>query len=152
MEEVRCKIEYVVTNPFFFQGSIEDNLRIAKLDAKESELLEVCETVGLSELITKLPQGINTILEEGAKNLSVGERQKLALARTILKNPDIIIFDEALSGIDKNTRKELYRKLLSIFKDSTCVFISHIEDLIEGIDCIYCVDEKNVVRLEKYPS
>lgn len=148
LENLRKRIEYVPQTSFFFQGSIEENLRIARPDATEKEIIQACKDVELEEYITKLPDGLHFMIEEGGKNLSVGEKQKMALARSILKMPDIIVFDEALSGISSDAKGRIYPKLLQVFKTSTCIFITHELNEIDGLDCVFWIGEGNVIRWE----
>lgn len=145
---LREVIEYIPSNSFFFQGSIKENLLLANPTASEEAIINACKIAGVEEYISKLPDSIHFILEENAKNFSVGERQKLALARAILKRPSIIIFDEALSGIDKDCRTKIYQNLLITFRDATCIFIAHEINIMEGIDAIYQIFDGKIEKMD----
>lgn len=144
--EIRKNISMVSQQTYLFHGSIRDNLLMAKPEATEEELLEVCEKAGISEFISSLPRKLDTSLAERAKNISGGQIQRIALARAILKNTPILILDEATSNIDSENEKIIQRTLKKIAKSKTTLIIAHRLSIVRDADKILVLDNNRIVE------
>lgn len=144
--EIRKNISMVSQQTYLFHGSIRDNLLMAKPEATEEELLEVCEKAGISEFISSLPRKLDTSLAERAKNISGGQIQRIALARAILKNTPILILDEATSNIDSENEKIIQRTLKKLAKSKTTLIIAHRLSIVRDADKILVLDNNRIVE------
>lgn len=144
--EIRKNISMVSQQTYLFHGSIRDNLLMAKPEATEEELLEVCEKAGISEFISSLPRKLDSSLAERAKNISGGQIQRIALARAILKNTPILILDEATSNIDSENEKIIQRTLKKLVKSKTTLIIAHRLSIVRDADKILVLDNNRIVE------
>ncbi len=119
-KSLRTNVGFVTQEPFIFLGTVKENLIIAKESATDEELWSVLN-LAKCDFVKSLDQQI----EEGGKNLSGGEKQRLALARLFLKNPQIILLDEATSALDARTESEVLKNLFDFFKDRTIIVVAH---------------------------
>lgn len=126
--------------------SIED-LRNEKRNKLFNELIKRCS---LDDLCGKLPFGIDTMLDENGVNLSGGERQKIAIARALYKNPDILILDEATSNLDNVTEKKIVDMIKKITKDKTVITIAHRLSTIKDYDEIFVMKKGKIVDSGNY--
>lgn len=133
----REKIGIISQKIFLFNDTIRNNILYSKPEAEEGELVKVLEISGVSNFIKDLPEGLNTVIGERGTKLSGGQIQLVAIARALLKNPDILIFDEATSNLDKKTESFIFNRIVKeVFKNKTCIIISHRHDSISFVDCI----------------
>jgi ABC-type multidrug transport system fused ATPase/permease subunit len=121
----RSLMSMVPQDPFLFQGSIMENIRYGREDASDEEVVEVAKGLGLDDFVSRLPQGYNTIVNESATNLSMGQKQMVCFARAILRNPKLLILDEATSGVDPITEIQIQRALGLALKGRTAIIIAH---------------------------
>lgn len=122
---LRKKIGIVTQEVNFFNLSIEDNFRISSPYCNQADIIKACRITGAHEFINRLPDGYKTIIGEHGYNFSGGQLQKMAISRLILKDPEIIIFDEATSSLDQESIGTFYQLFESLFKDRTIFFILH---------------------------
>ncbi|MFM9413270.1 thiol reductant ABC exporter subunit CydC [Peptococcus simiae] len=134
---LRDTIGYLEQTPAFFNTSIRDNLRLAKPEAEDPELMEVLKAVQLDQVVAAWPEGLDTSILENGTRLSGGERQRLALARVILQNPDIVILDEPLHNLDGLTSQMLDAFLDQWAADKTVILITHELKTLPFVDFIY---------------
>lgn len=124
-EESRMRhITYVSHNSYLFGGTVRDNLLMAKPDASEKELWQVLEQTKLSDFL-KSEQGLDTVLTAQASNLSGGQRQRLALARALLHDSPVYLFDEATSNIDVESENDIMEQIIALAQKKTVIVISH---------------------------
>ena len=125
LDSLRSRIAYVSQDDFLFNDTLLENLRFANPGAKYEEIIEACKKARIHEYITTLPLRYNTLVEENGTNLSSGQKQRLALAKAILKNPDVFILDEATSNLDAKTEREVMETIREAVVGKTCIFIAH---------------------------
>ena len=135
IKDLREMLGVVLQDTFIFSGNVADNLKLSsKIDNKELE--KICKKLGLSNLLKKLPNGLNTYLRERGGNLSSGERQLLSVARVAIRNPKILIMDEATAFMDPSTEATLQKDLKKILENRTALVIAHRLATIENSDKI----------------
>lgn len=125
LDSLRSRIAYVSQDDFLFNDTLLENLRFANPMAKYEEIIEACKKARIHDYITSLALRYNTLVEENGTNLSSGQKQRLALAKAILKKPDIFIMDEATSNLDAKTEKEVMAAIREAVEGKTCIFIAH---------------------------
>ena len=141
LSSLRERISFVSQNVFLFNETIKNNILYSRPDAREEELIEAVKLSGAYEFIKNLPNGFETIVGEGGKTLSGGERKKLSIARAILKDSDIIIFDEATSELDSESEERIEELMKERFKEKTCLIISHKQMNSNIFDRIFRIED-----------
>jgi len=136
----------VTQDPHLFHDSIAANLRYAKPDASDAELAEACRAARIADLIEGLPDGYGTLVGERGYRLSGGEKQRLALARVLLKGPSIVILDEATAHLDSETEVLVQQALAEALRGRTSLVIAHRLSTIRAADHILVLDEGRVVE------
>jgi ATP-binding cassette subfamily B protein len=139
-------IGMVTQDPHLFHDTIGANLRYAKPDADEAELVEACKLARIHDLIASLPDGYDTIVGERGYRLSGGEKQRLALARVLLKSPAIVILDEATAHLDSETELLVQQALAEALAGRTSLVIAHRLSTIQAADQILVMDDGRIVE------
>lgn len=142
---IRQKIAYVSQNDFWFQDTIFNNLTIGNKDAKLDDVEKVCNIVRMTDFINKCPYRYNTILEEGATNLSSGERQRFSIAKALITNPDVLILDESTSNLDAETEEYIIEKLKGE-KGKIKIIIAHRLNTLRHCNKIIAISEGKIVE------
>jgi ABC-type multidrug transport system fused ATPase/permease subunit len=143
---VRAHLALVPQDPYLFYGTIAENLRVAKADATEAELVAACRAANIYDHITSLPQGLDTRVGERGTSLSGGQVQRLAIARALLKNAPIIILDEPTSQIDLETEKVIHEALDKLTHNKTVLLIAHRLSTVEKADRIIVMGDGRVLE------
>jgi ATP-binding cassette subfamily B protein len=143
---LRSNIGYVQQTPFVFSGSIKKNIAYGKLKATDDEVIEAAKAVGVHAFIMSLPKGYETILKDGGSELSVGQKQLLSFARAIIRNPRIMILDEATSSIDTETEASIQQAIRKILKGRTSIIIAHRLSTIVDSDRILVMKEGVIIE------
>lgn len=138
-------ITFVSHKSVLFSGTVKENLMLAKEDASESEMWQILEQVKIADFL-RSEKGLETVLLEGASNLSGGQKQRLALARAILHDSDVYIFDEATSNIDVESENDIMELIIQMTKTKTVILISHRLANVTAADCIYVLEKGNLVQ------
>ncbi|MCS7114863.1 MAG: ABC transporter ATP-binding protein [Nitrososphaerota archaeon] len=125
LKSLRSQLALVPQEPVLFKDTVLENIRYGKPDATDEEISKVINDLGLEPLVESLPEGLKTMVSEGGGNLSVGQRQLINVARTLVRNPKIIILDEATSSVDPYTESILQEALKKLFMGRTCIIIAH---------------------------
>ena len=140
-------VSVLTQNTFLFNLSIRENLNLINRNKKEQE--EICKLLGINQCIKKLPNGMDTIIEESNTNLSGGEKRLLSLARTLLKKAKIIILDEVDSSLDRKTTIHIKNILLKLKEDHTIIIITHKKEMIKIADQIIHLDNGKCKKRKK---
>lgn len=146
LDAIYNNIAIVSTNSYIINGSILDNLLMAKKDATKSEIENALKLARLYDFVNSLKDGVLTDVGQGGNALSGGQKQRLALARVILSNKKMIIFDEATSNIDVESEESIWEAIYELSKDKTILVISHRLANIKEAKNIYVMHKWNLVE------
>ena len=146
IESLRKQMGIMTQDNFLFSGTIRDNIRYGKLDASDEEIEAAAKAVNAHEFIMKLEKGYDTELSERGGGLSVGQKQLLAFARTMVSMPKILILDEATSSIDTKTELLVQSGIEQLLKGRTSFVIAHRLSTIQKADRIFVVDDGRIVE------
>ena len=146
LESLRSQIGVVTQDTYVFNATIKENLRYSKEDATDDELVEASKVANIHDFIMELPEGYDTLVGERGTRLSGGEKQRLSIARAILKDPRILIFDEATSSLDSVSEVLIQEAIDPLLKGRTSIVIAHRLSTIMAADQILVLDEGQVVE------
>lgn len=146
IESLRQQMGIMTQDNFLFTGTIRENIAYGKLDATDEEIIAAAKAVHAHDFITKLPNGYDTKLEERGGGLSVGQKQLLAFARTMVSMPKILILDEATSSIDTKTELLVQDGIEALLKGRTSFVIAHRLSTIQKADRIFVIDNGGIVE------
>ena len=144
--ELRSLFGMVLQDTWLFQGSIYDNIRYGRLDARKDEIIDAAKMANVHHFIRTLPDGYHRIINEEANNISQGEKQLLTIARAILKDPKILILDEATSSVDTRLEKMLQDAMRKVMKGRTSFVIAHRLSTIRNADLILVIQHGDIVE------
>jgi ATP-binding cassette subfamily B protein len=147
VKSLRSQLGVVPQEPFLFAGTIRENIAFARPDAGDEAVDEAVRTVGLTELIDRLPEGLDTFVHERGQSLSSGERQLIALARAFLAHPRVLVLDEATSNLDLQSETKIEAALDVLLEARTAVLIAHRLSTAMKADRIVVVDEGRIVEV-----
>lgn len=137
---------YVLQQPQLFSISIKENIKFGNESATDEEILKVCNLLGIDEFISKLPNGIDTVIGETGYNISGGQKQLISFARALIKNPKLLVLDEATSSIDTETEKIIQNKMKDILKGKTSIIVAHRLSTIKHCDKIVLIENGNILE------
>ena len=146
IESLRSQMGIMTQDNFLFSGTIKDNIRYGRLDASDEEIIEAAKAVNAHDFIMKLENGYDTVLKERGAGLSIGERQLLAFARTMVSQPGILILDEATSSIDTHTELLVQQGIEALLKGRTSFVIAHRLSTIQKADRIFYIDQGKIME------
>ena len=149
-EDVRKQIAFVSQNSYFFNTSIGENLRLARRSASPREIEAAARAAQIREFIMTLPKGYDTLIGEQGLRLSSGERQRLAIARALLKDAPILIFDEPTANLDPQTEKHVLETLFKTMQGKTFLLITHRLIGLEQVDEILVIDDGRLAERGKH--
>lgn len=144
-QDLRRQLGVVLQDTFLFSGTVADNLRL-DVPIKDAELRGICNDLGLAPLLDRLPDGLNTTLRERGGNLSSGERQLLAVTRVAIRNPTVLVMDEATAFMDPSTEATLQRDLDRLLEKRTAVVIAHRLATVEAADRIFVLRRGELIE------
>ena len=145
-ESLRSAIGYVTQESFLFNGTVRDNLLIANREASEDQIWEALKIANAYDFVKKLLNGLDTEVGERGVKLSVGEKQRVSIARALLRNPPILLLDEATASVDTETERLIQQALERLMKDRTSFVIAHRLSTVRGADYIYVLDNGTIVE------
>jgi ABC-type multidrug transport system fused ATPase/permease subunit len=145
-DSLRRQMGVVLQEPFLFSGTVMENIRYGKLDAAEEEVENVAKMVGAHDFICNLPEGYETDVGERGTRLSLGQRQLVSFARALLRNPPILILDEATSSVDPYTELIIKRGLAVLLKNRTSLVIAHRLSTVKNADNIIVLNNGRIVE------
>lgn len=145
-DSLRNQIGYVLQDPFLFSGTIRENLLLGSPNASSEKIQKALQSVGADTFIDSLPEGIDSPVLERGKGFSQGQKQLLALARVLIKDPKILILDEATSSVDVYTEKMIQDALNIVFKNRTTIIIAHRLSTILNADRIIVMEQGELVE------
>ncbi len=143
---LRSKIGYVTQESFLFNGTVRDNLLIAKRDGTDEEFWNALEIANAAEFVRRLPEVLETNVGERGVKLSVGEKQRISIARALLKNPPILLLDEATASVDTETERLIQQALEKLMVSRTSFVIAHRLSTVRNADCIYVLDRGRIIE------
>ncbi|HGG0417638.1 TPA: ABC transporter ATP-binding protein [Clostridium sporogenes] len=146
IKSLRNQIGMVTQDTFLFNTTIRENLLFARRDAKEKDIIAACKMANIHDSIIALPDGYDTVVGEAGIKLSGGEKQRISIARTLLKNPKIVIFDEATAALDSNSEGVIQKAIQPLLKSRTSLVIAHRLSTIISADVIYVVKDGKIVE------
>jgi ATP-binding cassette subfamily B protein len=146
LQSIADAIGVVSQDPHLFHDSISANLRYARPDATGAEVLEACRAARIHDVITALPDGYETLVGERGYRLSGGEKQRLAIARVLLKRPAIVVLDEATAHLDSESEAQIQEALATALAGRTSIVIAHRLSTIAAADQILVLDQGRIVE------
>jgi ATP-binding cassette subfamily B protein len=150
LKNLRSQIGFVSQDPFLFDASVKENLLLAEPSALESDLQNALKVAHAWNFVSELPDGWDTLIGERGVRLSMGEKQRLTLARAILKAPPIVILDEATSSVDVETERGIQNALATLTKDRTTLVIAHRLSTIRDADQIIFLEKGKIIEQGKH--
>ncbi|MEI7859746.1 MAG: ABC transporter ATP-binding protein [Acidimicrobiales bacterium] len=147
MHSLRSQLGVVPQEPFLFAGTIGDNIAFARPDATDDEIHEAVERVGLTDVIDRMPHGLDTVVHERGQTLSSGERQLIALARAFLAHPRVLVLDEATSNLDLQSETKIEAALDVLLENRTAILIAHRLSTAMRADRIAVVDHGRIIEV-----
>ncbi len=143
---LRSQLAYVTQEPFLFNGSVRENLLLAKRDASDEEMWQALNAAHAERFVRALPKQLETNLGERGVKLSGGEKQRLSIARALLKNAPILLLDEATSSVDSETERQIQEALDRLMENRTAFVIAHRLSTIQNADCIYVLEKGRIIE------
>lgn len=152
MDDLRQNIAIVLQDTVLFSDTIENNIRYGNLQARQEEIEYASETANANIFIERLQDGYGTVLTESGENLSQGQRQLLSIARAVLKNPKILVLDEATSSVDTRTEMHIQQAMIALMKNRTSIIIAHRLSTIRDADMIVVLEHGQIVETGSHES
>jgi ATP-binding cassette subfamily B protein len=149
---LQSNLGVVLQNSHIFAGTVRDNIRYGKLIASDQEIRAAAKSAGAADMIAQLEAGYDTLIEEGGTSLSSGQKQLIAFARALLRDPQILIMDEATSSVDTLTEQRIEIGLRALLKDRISVIIAHRLSTIRNADQICVLDQGEIIEMGSHEA
>jgi ATP-binding cassette subfamily B protein len=146
LDSLRNNIGYVPQDAFLFSDSIKSNIKFGKANASDEEIYEAAKNASVHKNIVNFSKGYETVLGERGITLSGGQKQRVSIARAIIHNPKILLFDDCLSAVDTETEEEILHNLFKISRDKTTIIVSHRISSIKNADKIIILENGEIVQ------
>jgi ATP-binding cassette subfamily B protein len=152
LDQLREKIGFVTQDTQLFSGTIRENLLFVRPNATDAECMQALEKAACQTLLARADRGLDTVIGEGGVKVSGGEKQRLSIARALLRRPDILVFDEATSSLDSLTEEEITETIkdVSVFGDHITILIAHRLSTIMHADRVYVLEKGNIIESGKH--
>jgi ATP-binding cassette subfamily B protein len=152
LDELREKIGFVTQDTQLFSGTIRENLLFVRPGASDEECMQVLQKAACQSLLARADKGLDTVIGEGGVKVSGGEKQRLSIARALLRQPDILVFDEATSSLDSITEEEITKTIreVSMVKDHITILIAHRLSTIMHADKIFVLERGHIIESGKH--
>jgi ATP-binding cassette subfamily B protein len=147
LRSLRQRIGYVSQSTLLLSGTISDNLRYGNPEASEKEVVRAAKVAGIHDFIVSLPEGYDSPVGERGVNLSEGQKQRMAIARALIKDPDIVVLDEPTSSLDSVVEKSIFDALPTLVRDKTLFVVAHRLSTIQNSDRILLLNEKRLIAM-----
>ncbi|MGB2962812.1 MAG: ABC transporter ATP-binding protein, partial [Anaerolineales bacterium] len=147
LDSLRQRIGYVSQSTLLLSGTISDNLRYGNPEADDEQIIRAAKVAGIHDFIISLPNGYDAPVGERGVNLSEGQKQRLSIARALIKTPDIFVLDEPTSALDSLTEKTIFERLPEMVRQKTTFIIAHRLSTIQNSDRILLLNEKRLVAI-----
>ena len=144
-DSIRGNITIISQNPYIFNLSIKENLKLVKQNLTDDEMIEACKAACLHDFIMSLPNKYDTVVGEGGVNLSGGQKQRLAIARALVQKTEIILFDEATSALDNDTQEQIQKAIENMKGEYTILIIAHRLSTIKNASRILYLDDGKII-------
>lgn len=149
---LRQRIGYVSQNPLLLSGTIMENLRYGNPETGEEEVFRAAKVADIHDFVCHLPKGYESAIGERGSNLSEGQKQRLSIARALVKDPDILVLDEPASALDSLTEKSIFESLPDYLRNKTLFVVTHRISTIKNSDHILLLNENRLVAIGKHES
>jgi ATP-binding cassette subfamily B protein len=148
IEDLRERIGFVTQDAQLFSGSIRENLQFVRPNATDQECLEVLRQASVDNLLKRADRGLDTVIGEGGVKVSGGEKQRLSIARALLRRPELLVFDEATSSLDSLTEEEISQTIREVAatRDAITILIAHRLSTVLHADCIYVLERGRIAE------
>jgi ATP-binding cassette subfamily B multidrug efflux pump len=146
LDSLRGLMSIVLQDSFLFSITIKENIRFGKLEASDQEIVDAAKSIGAHDFIMKLPNDYDYMIQEGSSNISIGQRQLVSFARTLIANPEILVLDEATSSVDAYTELVIQRALKKLMRNRMTIIIAHRLSTIRLCDEILTIDHGSIVE------
>ena len=143
---LRGQMGIVPQDSFLFQNTVKANIRYGAAEATDEEIFRAAKVVGAHDFILRLPEGYDTVIREGGTNISIGQKQLIAFSRALLKNPRILILDEATSSVDTMTEMHIQEGMIRLMKDRTSFIIAHRLSTIRNADQVFVLHNRRIIE------
>jgi ATP-binding cassette subfamily B protein len=152
LDELREKIGFVTQDTQLFSGTIRENLLFVRPDASDEDCLRVLQKAACQNLLARADKGLDTVIGEGGVKVSGGEKQRLSIARALLREPNILVFDEATSSLDSITEEEITETIrdVSVIQDHITILIAHRLSTIMHADKIFVLEKGHIIESGKH--
>jgi ATP-binding cassette subfamily B protein len=146
LADLASVVGVVSQETYLFHGTVRENLRFASPNATDAELEDAVRAARIYDMLARLPEGLDTVVGERGYRFSGGERQRLAIARTILRNPPVLVLDEATSSLDVETERQVQEALDALAVGRTTIVIAHRLSTVRDADQIIVLDRGRIVE------
>jgi ATP-binding cassette subfamily B protein len=152
LDQLREKIGFVTQDTQLFSGTIRENLLFVRPDATDEECMNVLQRAACQTLLARADKGLSTVIGEGGVKVSGGEKQRLSIARALLRRPDILVFDEATSSLDSITEEEITETIRNVseLENHITILIAHRLSTIMHADSIYVLEKGRIIESGKH--
>ena len=152
VDEIRSQVTYVFQEHMLLSDSIRENLLLANPDASEAEMLEACRVAGALEFIDRMPDGLDTVIGKSGDTLSVGQKQRLSIARGLVRNTPVVVLDEPTAALDPKTENALMAALRESAKGRLVIVIAHRLSTIRKADRIVFLEKGRVLDVGNHET